>query len=343
MYQLSGQRAVRRSAASRGRRHGTNRRSSSDMQARERLIQLAVCLTLFLAVFLGKAVFPERLVQVRDRLSSVISSDLDIQGALSRLGGSLSQGDTVLADLGEFCVEVFGNSPRQEAQQTSFQPPQPASVLTAELRFLSQSPDQTARATHYTKLDRLGLTLSGPQQAQDEAQPAAEEEAPPAVPAAGTVVMKADYTGQPLPENYTMDQISLGELETVTPVLGHLNSVYGYRDHPIDGRYQFHGGVDIGGQIGDPIAAFAAGTVEYVGKDDSYGLYFQLDHGNGVRSFYAHCSEVLVSKGQSVAMGETVAKVGASGSATGPHLHLELKYNKLHLDPIYYVEVLEKG
>ena len=71
------------------------------------------------------------------------------------------------------------------------------------------------------------------------------------------------------------------------------------------------------------------------------GKGFFIDHGNGVKSFYAHCSEVLVTKGQTVAMGETVARVGSSGSATGPHLHLELKYGKMHLDPAYYVEFLE--
>lgn len=91
------------------------------------------------------------------------------------------------------------------------------------------------------------------------------------VPAAGTLLLKSDYSGKELPNNYTMDKLSLGDLETVTPVLGHLNSVYGYRDHPINGVYQFHGGVDIGGQTGDPTAAFATGTVEYVGKTTPMG------------------------------------------------------------------------
>ena len=152
----------------------------------------------------------------------------------------------------------------------------------------------------------------------------------------------SDYSGEELPNNYTMDQLSLGDLETVTPVLGYINSGYGYRDHPISGVYQFHGGVDISGKTGDPIQAFAAGTVEYVGEDDSFGLYLQLDHGNGVKSFYAHCSAVCVKKGQTVALGEKIAEVGASGTATGPHLHLELKYNKMHLNPIYYITYLSR-
>ena len=123
--------------------------------------------------------------------------------------------------------------------------------------------------------------------------------------------------------------------------MGRLTSGYGYRDHPISGKYFFHGGVDIGGQMGEAIAAFADGTVEYTGKNDSYGLYLQVDHGNGVKSFYAHCSKIVVTKGQTVAMGDKVAEIGSTGTSTGPHLHLELKYNKMHLNPAYYVKFLE--
>ena len=59
-----------------------------------------------------------------------------------------------------------------------------------------------------------------------------------------------------------------------------------------------------------------------------------------MKSFYAHCSQVLVRKGQAVSLGEKVALVGSTGNVTGPHLHLELKYGKLHLNPAYYVEFL---
>lgn len=338
MYEHSAQMVRRRGAGGRSGRRQAGR------QERVRLIQLSVCLLLFLTVFVGKGIFPGRLVQLRDQVLTYISADFDFRGALAGLGESLAGGDSVLADLGEFCVQVFGSAapePEEPVQQVEFQPIQPASVLTAELEFISKNPDQLARTARYVDSELLAVPL-----VHREEAPPLQEETPPeeetAVPAAGTVVLRVDYTGQPLPGNYTMDQLSLGELETVTPVLGHLNSVYGYRDHPIDGRYQFHGGVDIGGQVGDPIAAFAAGTVEYVGEDNSYGLYFQIDHGNGVKSFYAHCSAVTVTKGQSVAMGETVGRVGSSGSATGPHLHLELKYHKMHLNPAYYVDFLEE-
>ena len=174
-------------------------------------------------------------------------------------------------------------------------------------------------------------------QTQPEAAAAQPEET---VPAVGTVLLSANYEGPALPNNYTMDKLSLGALETVNPILGHLNSVYGYRDHPVDGEYKFHNGVDIGGQMGDPIGAFAAGTVEYIGENDDHGLYLQIDHGNGVKSFYAHCSKLCVSQGQTVAAGETVALVGSTGVSTGPHLHLEIKCNGVHVDPAYYVTFL---
>lgn len=336
----------RRSVRSYGGVSGRSRQRQARSQEQVRLVQLAVCLILFLFIFLWKGAFPQKLIQVRTDLFTLISTDYDFREALSSLGESLAEEGTVLSDLGAFCVEVFGGAPAEEEQkpqQTAFIPPKPAGVMASELEFLGESGSTAVRTAHYADFSRFGVAL--PERPQDQPSPpeteqAAAPEEPPAVPAAGTLVAASDYSGDPLPNNYTMDQLSLGELETMNPVLGRLNSDYGYRDHPIDGKYHFHGGVDIGGQMGDPIGAFAAGTVEYVGEDDSYGMYLQVDHGNGVKSFYAHCSRIVVTKGQAVEIGEKVAEIGSTGSATGPHLHLELKYNKMHLNPAYYVEFL---
>lgn len=325
------------------------RRQTAHGPEQIRLIQLAVCLILFLTVFLWKGVFPQKLVQVRDNILTLISTDLDFEQALVGLGKSLTGSDTVFSEFGNFCIEVFGPAQQEQvSQKAAFTPPQSQGLLADELQFLSEVPTSASKMVHYADFSSFGLTYvpeesvqisEEPEEPLDEPETVQPEEEP-TVPAAGTVVVFSDYSGDPLPNNYTMDQVSLGDLETTTPVLGHLNSVYGYRDHPINGQYLFHGGIDIGGQVGDPIAAFAAGTVEYTGENDSYGLYLQVDHGNGVKSFYAHCSKIEVTKGQTVAMGDTIARVGSTGSSTGPHLHLELKYNKVHLNPAYYVELL---
>ena len=313
---------------------------------RLRFCQLLICLALFLVVFLGKGIFPAKLVEIRDSVLSLITSDTDFRSAFSTLGGSLSE-NTIFGQMEDFCVEVFGVGKTPSVDNAGDNSPDPAltSMTSAQVSFLSGNPNEQEIADHllYQSARKIPIPASvhfGVQQSEEEAAVPTQEVK--AVPAAGTLILKSDYSGEELPNNYTMDQLSLGDLETVTPVLGYINSGYGYRDHPISGVYQFHGGVDISGKTGDPIQAFAAGTVEYVGEDDSFGLYLQLDHGNGVKSFYAHCSAVCVKKGQTVALGEKIAEVGASGTATGPHLHLELKYNKMHLNPIYYITYLSR-
>ena len=333
-----------------GRRRYPYRSGRDRKQEQARFAQLLICLALFLAVFLGKGLFPQKLGQVGEDILALMGTDLDIPKALSNLGESLMEGDSLLADLGAFCMEVFGPAPQESAppEKVSLPPVRPDGVLDAELEFLGGDSGTAVRAAHYADFSRYGVKLPSeavqPEVPESEEPPAEETavpEPPPAVPAAGTVIMYSDYSGEALPNNYTMDQVSLGELETTTPVMGRLTSGYGYRDHPISGKYFFHGGIDIGGQTGDAIAAFADGVVEYTGKNDSYGLYLQIDHGNGVKSFYAHCSKIVATKGQTVSMGEKIAEIGSTGTSTGPHLHLELKYNKMHLDPAYYVEVLE--
>ncbi len=330
-------------------RYSTGRKGQNSGGTRRERIQIAqllVCLLLFLTAYVGKGVFPNKMLQVRDNIFTLITSNTDFRAVLGRLGASLSDNGKIIDDLGTFCVEVFGfgggEAPEeQEARQTV----QPADGLEAELQFLQGQPDRQALSNHYLFSGEDFMVDRAVQSEKSDIPQKSEaaKETPQKILPAGTVISYSDYSGEPLPNRYTMDQLSLGDLETAVPVLGHLNSTYGYRDHPINGKYSFHGGVDIGGQHGDPIAAFADGTVEYVGEDDSYGLYLQLDHGNGVKSFYAHCSKICVKKGQSVSLGEKIAEIGSTGSATGPHLHLELKYGNLHLNPTYYVEFLPKS
>ena len=138
-----------------------------------------------------------------------------------------------------------------------------------------------------------------------------------------------------------MDYVPLGLGETVTPVLGVLTSPFGYRDHPVDGTYAFHYGTDLAADLGTPVQAFADGTVDFIGESEAYGLYIQINHGSGVTSFYCHCSALYAQKGEKVTKGQTIAAVGDTGNATGPHLHLELKQDGVFLNPLYYIETAE--
>lgn len=123
---------------------------------------------------------------------------------------------------------------------------------------------------------------------------------------------------------------------TAQPVEGVKTSDFGARVHPISGEESFHFGLDIGAAEGTPIHAFAAGTVREVGFN-SYGNYAILDHDDGFSTLYAHCSRIDVKQGDTVAAGDAIAAVGATGNATGNHLHFEVWRDGKALNPSHYV------
>lgn len=316
------------------------------------LKQLCICLMLFFTVFIGKGVFPAQVQEMSGVLLEHLGRNTDFRGALIQLGESISQEPELWGEIGEFCLEVFGVE--EEAVQVSL-PVSMESLSEAERRFLNSDPDKTAAAAHYLRLEQIprewlesagteGGELSGDTGSAREPkaeQPTLELQMREEVHSAaqvGTILLQAEEQEREPPDGHTMDQLSLGNLQVCTPVMGTLWSEYGYRDHPVDGEYKFHSGVDIGADLGTPIGAFADGQVEYTGLSEIYGNYLQLDHGQGIKSFYAHCQSIEVTQGQQVQMGEEIARVGSTGTATGPHLHLELKCAGMRIDPAYYIQ-----
>lgn len=116
-----------------------------------------------------------------------------------------------------------------------------------------------------------------------------------------------------------------------------VTSVFGARIHPISGVQSFHYGLDLAAEEGTPIGALADGTVRSIGYS-SYGNYMIVDHADGFSTLYAHCSQILAAQGDKVTAGQTIARVGATGNATGNHLHLEVWRNDKALDPSNYVQ-----
>lgn len=99
----------------------------------------------------------------------------------------------------------------------------------------------------------------------------------------------------------------------------------------------FHNGIDFSAKEGTDICAFADGTVLEAGYDASNGNYLLIDHGNGLQSFYAHCSVRYAKAGDTVQKGAVIAAVGNSGWSTGPHLHFELRKDGTPIDPKPYL------
>ena len=129
----------------------------------------------------------------------------------------------------------------------------------------------------------------------------------------------------------------LKNVPSIWPVQGWVGSGYGYRRDPFTGRREMHPGFDIVAPTGTPVAATAAGHVIYAGWKSGWGRCVEIDHGGGIKTFYAHCRTLKVSTGDNVYRGDLIATVGSSGRSTGTHLHYGVLVGKGWADPNNYV------
>lgn len=125
-----------------------------------------------------------------------------------------------------------------------------------------------------------------------------------------------------------------GVLLAVTPVSGRITSRYGSISSVRSGA---HTGTDIACATGTNIKVVANGTVTFSQRDGSYGNLIKVDHGNGVETWYAHCSKLYATVGQQVKAGDVIAAVGSTGNSTGPHLHLEIRVDGVAINPQKYL------
>lgn len=121
------------------------------------------------------------------------------------------------------------------------------------------------------------------------------------------------------------------------PVVGaRLSSVFGRRRHPVYGDMRMHTGVDYAARRGAPVSATAPGRIAFVGRRGGYGRVVELSHGRGTMTRYAHLSAVPdgLSVGDRVGAGDLIGRVGATGTATGPNLHYEVRVDGRPIDPL---------
>lgn len=295
---------------------------SADRRDRRRLLQLLVSAALFFVVFAGRGVFAEH-IQAWDML---IRTDADLGAAFRTFGQAIADDESVGSALKTLGVTVFGGQTvSKEPDDDKTQPPQTEIIPLSQTGKLGL---ERAREYGVMKLLRAG----GTQEPEQEPEP---EPTPQVVTA---VAQAYGENGEALPSNVSFAHYELGLDKTAVPVLGEVTSGFGYRTSPMNGKREFHLALDIAASEGTKIGAFADGVVEYIGESDEFGLYLKITHDNGVSSFYAHCSKLLVRKGESVTCGQTVALVGSTGNATGAHLHLTIEKDNIRLDPAYYVD-----
>ena len=155
---------------------------------------------------------------------------------------------------------------------------------------------------------------------------------------ANLYVEKPKPVVKPTGKVVTAGNVSYGNanigISLIRPISGTITSRFGERSSI---RSSVHTGLDIAASKGTPIAAAASGTVTFSGYKGSYGYMIVIDHGNGVQTYYAHCSKLYKSVGTYVNQGDTIAAVGNTGNSTGPHLHLEVRINGVAYNPKNYV------
>ncbi len=124
---------------------------------------------------------------------------------------------------------------------------------------------------------------------------------------------------------------------SIWPTRGWLSSGFGNRISPFTDEIEFHKGIDISTRMNTPIVAPADGLVAATGKDYAIGNWVTISHGYGLKTRYGHLAKILVKKGEYVKRGQEIGLVGTSGRTTGPHLHYEVYFNGVPVNPRRYI------
>lgn len=133
-----------------------------------------------------------------------------------------------------------------------------------------------------------------------------------------------DFAGQSLERTFLASPMEVSRI----------TSGFAMRMHPVHNTWRAHKGVDYGAPTGAPVRSIGDGQVEFAGRQNGYGNVIEVDHGKGNSTLYAHLSRIDVRVGQRVQRGDRIGAVGATGWATGPHLHFEFKENGVQRDPL---------
>ena len=125
------------------------------------------------------------------------------------------------------------------------------------------------------------------------------------------------------------------------PHIGRITSNFGVRGNPMKKGTgsEFHPGLDIAGNIGDPIHATANGVVIFANVRGGYGNCIIIKHNFGYETLYGHLSKINVKEGQNVKAGDVIGQLGSTGRSTGPHVHYEIIYNKEKENPNNYLDI----
>ena len=299
-----------RSGETRNRYQPQETRKIKGKMINKMIIQMIVCVIIYTCIYMlqySNYLFSKDMV---DKTKEVLSYDISIENLYNKSnefflnlqkkfnwGVNNEQNDNVNEEAQDQNTEETNieNSNAESSENTS-----EANNENVDNSEISQND----ASTEVTNNDTTQLAVGGADETQQEEEKSQEEQ-------------DIEYVKQ--------------NVSIIWPIKGVITSRFGNRT-PTEIVTAKHKGLDIAGNIGDNIVSAIEGTVVQYSEEGDYGKHLRIQNGE-VLTLYAHCSELLVQEGSTVKQGDVIAKVGATGRATGPHLHFEIRRDDRFINP----------
>lgn len=299
-----------RSGETRNRYQPQETRKIKDKMINKMIIQMIVCVIIYTCIYMlqySNYLFSKDMM---DKTKEVLSYDISIENLYNKSnefflnlqkkfnwGVNNEQNDNVNEEAQDQNTEETNieNSNAESSENTS-----EANNENVDNSEISQND----ASTEVTNNDTTQLAVGGADETQQEEEKSQEEQ-------------DIEYVKQ--------------NVSIIWPIKGVITSRFGNRT-PTEIVTANHKGLDIAGNMGDNIVSAMEGTVVQYSEEGDYGKHLRIQNGE-VLTLYAHCSELLVQEGSTVKQGDVIAKVGATGRATGPHLHFEIRRDDRFINP----------
>ena len=295
-----------RSGETRNRYQPQETRKIKGKMINKMIIQMIVCVIIYTCIYMlqySNYLFSKDMV---DKTKEVLSYDISIENLYNKSnefflnlqkkinwGVNNEQNDNVNEEAQD-----------QNTEETNIENSNAESSEANNKNVDNSEISQNDASTEVTNNDTTQLAVGGADETQQEEEKSQEEQ-------------DIEYVKQ--------------NVSIIWPIKGVITSRFGNRT-PTEIVTANHKGLDIAGNMGDNIVSAMDGTVVQYSEEGDYGKHLRIQSGE-VLTLYAHCSELLVQEGSTVKQGDVIAKVGATGRATGPHLHFEIRRDDRFINP----------
>lgn len=295
-----------RSGETRNRYQPQETRKIKGKMINKMIIQMIVCVIIYTCIYMlqySNYLFSKDMV---DKTKEVLSYDISIENLYNKSnefflnlqkkinwGVNNEQNDNVNEEAQD-----------QNTEETNIENSNAESSEANNENVDNSEISQNDASTEVTNNDTTQLAVGGADETQQEEEKSQEEQ-------------DIEYVKQ--------------NVSIIWPIKGVITSRFGNRT-PTEIVTANHKGLDIAGNMGDNIVSAMDGTVVQYSEEGDYGKHLRIQSGE-VFTLYAHCSELLVQEGSTVKQGDVIAKVGATGRATGPHLHFEIRRDDRFINP----------